>query len=73
MYAAFQNAVQAAVVPVYLDEHPSGYKRLNQSLAAAAQLNASSNAVFLVAEPLGKQGVCHQLINQEKLNCWVNP
>lgn len=73
VYAAFQNAVQAAVMPVYLDEHPSGYKRLNQSLAAAAQLNASSNAVFLVAEPLDKQGVCHQLINQEKLNCWVNP
>lgn len=73
VFAAFQEAVHAAVIPVYLDEHPSGYRRLNQSLAVAGQINTSSNAVFLVAEPLDKQGVCHQLVNQEKLKCWVNP
>jgi len=71
-FANFQQDILNAVWPVLSDDHPTSFNRLQKTLSSAAVVPQGSNAIYLVAEALDKQGVCHQLANTGQLD-WKNP
>jgi hypothetical protein len=71
-FVNFQQDILNAVWPVLSDDHPTSFNRLQKTLSSAAGVPQSSNAIYLVAEALDKQGVCHQLANVGQLD-WKGP
>lgn len=58
------------VVDCTLLNHPSGYQRLLSTMTAAAQVAITAHPLVQVLKPKSKQGICHQLANEERLH-WV--
>jgi hypothetical protein len=72
-FAHFQKDIFNAVVwPVFTDDYATSFQRLQKTLSCAAVIPQGSNAIYLVAEAIDKQGVCHQLANGDELD-WDNP
>jgi len=71
-FADFQNDIFNAVWNVFSDDYASSFQRLQKTLSSAANIPQGANAIYLVAEALDKQGVCHQLANVDKFD-WNNP
>jgi len=71
-FADFQNDVFNAVWNVFADDYNTSFQRLQKTLSSAANIPQGANAIYLVAEALDKQGVCHQLANTNKFD-WNNP
>ena len=71
-FADFQNDVFNAVWNVFADDYNTSFQRLQKTLSSAANSPQGANAIYLVAEALDKQGVCHQLANTNKFD-WNNP
>ncbi len=59
-----------AVSPVVNNEHKNGYKRYLATLTQAASVNYSSHPLHPYIEIKDKKGLCHQLVNSEKMR-WV--
>ena len=56
-------------------EYENGYDRLNSSLEQAAQVQIESNPLVKetnLVNMKAKQGLCHTLINDKKLDGWTN-
>ena len=71
-FADFQNDIFNAIWSVFSDDHETSFRRLQKTLSCAANVPHGTNAIYLVAEALDKQGVCHQLANIDKID-WNNP
>jgi hypothetical protein len=71
-FDGFQNDIFNGIWSVYADDHETAFGRLNKTLSAAANLPQGTSAIYLVAEALDKQGVCHQLANLDQLD-WTSP
>ena len=68
----YKKGVGDAVMPTYYSEHPNGLARVNQVLTVASTASHPANQLHLYAEPLDKQGICHQLANEGDFD-WVKP
>jgi hypothetical protein len=60
-----------AVEPVVMAAHTDGFERLCQTLKHAGTV-LPTNILTTQAKPQIKQGVCHQLANQDLIR-WVKP
>lgn len=69
-FEGFQHDVLGAITPVLYDDHGDALKLVNAVLQAATMMPPASNALYAVVEPRDKQGVCHQLVNDGKID-WV--
>lgn len=69
-FELLQDDVFFGVVDVCGDDYESGFARLNETLVAAGALDISGNALSGVTRVPDKQGVCHQLANEDRLT-WV--
>ena len=69
-FDSFQDDVYHGVVDVYEDEHASGLARVRATVGRAALIDVSGNALARSAHTADKQGVCHQLANDDVLT-WV--
>lgn len=69
-YSAYMQDIHNGIRPELLAPHESGFDRLTSVLRTAALLPGSSNFMYLYAEAIDKQGVCHQLANDEEYD-WV--
>jgi hypothetical protein len=65
----FVEDVFDAIDPVAKLSHPKGYDRLNSCLSQAAQVQAGG-ILAPHARPKTKQGVCHLLANERRVN-WI--
>ena len=70
-FASLQNDVYHGVVDVYEAERDSGLGRVKATVGRAAIIDVSGNALVGVAHVTDKQGVCHQLANDDVLT-WVS-
>lgn len=59
-----------AVSPVVNNEHKNGYKRYLATLTQSASINYSAHPLHPYIEVKDKKGLCHQLVNSEKIR-WV--
>ena len=70
-FDSFQDDVYHGVVDVYEAAHETGLARVKATVGRAAIIDVSGNALVGVAHVTDKQGVCHQLANDDVLT-WVN-
>lgn len=68
VFEALQVDIYNGVVDVCEGEYRTGVERLTSTLAQAANVVISSSPLESVTRPNDKQGICHQLVNDSKLN-----
>lgn len=69
-YVKLTEECYDAVSPVVNNDYQNGYKRYLATLTQAASINYSSHPLHPYIEIRDKQGLCHQLVNSEKIK-WV--
>ncbi len=70
VFDELQEDVFDGVVDVCDSGHPDGLARMHATLAQAANLPVSSSPLSSVTKNRDKQGICHQLANDDRLT-WV--
>lgn len=69
-FEGLQEEIYHGVVEICEGNFQDGLERLNATTSAAATVDVSSNALHSRTQTQDKQGVCHQLANENKL-LWV--
>lgn len=70
-FESLQEDIHVGVVDVCDDAHPDGYARVKQVTRAARELELTSNALIGALKPKDRDGICHQLANDDRLQ-WIN-
>lgn len=70
-FAALQDEVFHGVVDVCEGVHASGFDRMRATTTQASQLAMTSNPLAPVTKTQDRQGICHQLANDDRL-IWVS-
>lgn len=73
-FDVFEDEIYNGIIEVWEDEYKSGYQRLNKVMIQS--VNVQLDRCWLAQETdwIGanqRKGVCHVLVNEEKLNGWV--
>ena len=66
----FQNEILDAVIDSCEGEHDDGFARMSKVVQLSTQVILTANPLMSVVETKDKQGVCHQLANEDRL-VWV--
>lgn len=66
-FEALQNDIHSGVVDVCDAEHKDGFERVKQVTQAARELHLTSNALLSCSKPKDRDGICHQLANEDRL------
>ncbi len=66
-FESLQQDIHTGVVDVCDSEHPDGYERVKQVTRAARELALTSNALIGTLKPKDRDGICHQLANEDRL------
>lgn len=69
-FDALQDEVHHGVVDVCEGTHANGFERMKATVAQAAQVALTSNALAPATKAQDRQGICHQLANDDRLT-WV--
>lgn len=69
-FEALQEEVFSGVVDVCNQSYKDGFLRIQTTMQQAAQINITANLLQSVTQVSDRQGICHQLVNKERLN-WV--
>jgi hypothetical protein len=72
-FDSLQDDVYHGVIDICEASHADALERLRATVLAAAQLDVSGNALAGVARVADKQGVCHQLANNDRLTWTKKP
>lgn len=70
-YEQLQEDIYQGVVDVCESTHDDGFLRMKATVAQAAQLSIDSSPLHSVTRTADKQGVCHQLADNDRLK-WVD-
>jgi hypothetical protein len=71
-FESFQEEVYAGVVDTHDAAFPDGYARVVAVTKAARDMQITSNALITRAKPQDRDGICHQLANEDRLQ-WTKP
>jgi len=66
-FESLQDDIHSGVVDVCQDVHPDGYVRVLKVTQAARELQITSNVLVSCTKPKDRDGICHQLANEDKL------
>ena len=66
-FESFQDDIYAGVINVRDADHTDGYARVLAVTKAARDLQLNSNALIARERPLDRDGICHQLSNDDRL------
>ncbi|MFB2827624.1 ABC-three component system protein [Aeromonas veronii] len=70
-FNSLQHEVFHGVIDTCLNDYDDGYKRMLATLEKASNLVMTSNPLIQAIKVQDKQGICHQLVNADKLK-WVD-
>ena len=70
IYEDLQNEVYHGVIDVCINQYENGYYRVKATLSHAAIVDTSTNPLSSAVKVQDKQGICHQLSNDDRL-IWV--
>lgn len=70
-YEQLQDDIYQGVVDVCEDEHNTGLECMNSTVTQAAKLSIQSSPLVSVTRVADKQGICHQLVDDERLS-WMD-
>ncbi|MCE0732813.1 hypothetical protein LWH48_08365 [Halomonas sp. G15] len=68
VFEALQDDIFDGVVDVCESEHACGMDRLNATMSQAANVTVYASPLTSVTRTRDKQGMCHQLVNDRRLN-----
>tara|TARA_R100000655_G_scaffold29376_1_gene59256 strand:- start:77 stop:1183 length:1107 start_codon:yes stop_codon:yes gene_type:complete len=69
-FASLQEDIYNGIIDICEGEHADALVRLRAAVSAAGQVAAGGNALFAVSRVADRQGICHQLANDDRLT-WV--
>ena len=69
-FDALQDEVYHGVVDVTDATHPDAYERMKATVAQASTIALTANPLASVTKSQDRQGICHQLANEDRLK-WV--
>lgn len=72
-FESLQDDVYNGVIDICEASHADALVRLRKTIAAAAQLDVSGNALVGVTNVADKQGICHQLANDDRVTWMKQP
>jgi hypothetical protein len=70
-FERLQDEVFCAVIDICEDNYPDGLARVKATIAQASQVQITSNPLTSVLQTQDRQGICHQLANENRLT-WVS-
>ncbi|MDP9993844.1 hypothetical protein J2W28_004454 [Variovorax boronicumulans] len=70
-FEAFQDDIYDGVVDTHDANHADGYVRVCEVTKAARELQITANPLISCSNPKDRDGVCHQLANEDRLK-WSN-
>lgn len=71
-FESFQEEIYSGVVDTHDADFPDGYARVVAVMRAARDMQITSNALISRAKPQDRDGICHQLANEDRLR-WIKP
>jgi hypothetical protein len=71
-FESLQDDIYHGVVDICAAVHPDGYQRVCGVTKAARDLQITANALIHRSNPLDRDGICHQLANEDRLR-WTKP
>ncbi|MDD1014950.1 ABC-three component system protein, partial [Pseudomonas rubra] len=69
-FTALQDEIYYGVVDVCEDDHADGFARMKATITHSSTIAASANALASAFKTQDRQGICHQLANDDRL-AWV--
>lgn len=69
-FERLQEEIYHGVVDIYENDHADGLIRMRATVSQAAQIAIASNPLASVVRTQDRQGICHQLANEDQL-IWV--
>jgi hypothetical protein len=66
-FESLQEDIHSGVIDVCDADHSDGYERVKQVTQAARELHLTSNALLTCSKPKDRDGICHQLANEDRL------
>jgi C-terminal domain 6 of the ABC-three component (ABC-3C) systems len=66
-FDSLQDDIYHGIIDVCESPHVSAFARLGATIATAGSVDVSGNALASVARVADKQGICHQLANDDRL------
>ena len=66
-FEALQEDIYTGVIDVHDADHPCGYTRVCKVTQAARDLQITANALITCSDPKDRDGICHQLANEDRL------
>lgn len=70
MFESLQEDIHSHVIDVHDSDHPDGYARVCKVTQAAREVQLTSNPLITCAKPKDRDGICHQLANEDRLQ-WI--
>ena len=69
-FDSLKDEIFQGVIDVCRAPYQDGYKKMRETLSQSAKLSLSQNPLITVTKIQDKQGICHHLANEDKIN-WV--
>ncbi len=69
-FIALQDEIFHGVIDLCEGAHANGFERMKATVAQAAQVAGTSNPLAPATKTQDRQGICHQLANEDRLN-WL--
>lgn len=66
-FESLQNDIYDGVIDIHDETHPDGFQKVCAVTQAAQQVQITANALISCANPKDRHGICHQLVNDERL------
>jgi hypothetical protein len=67
-----QNDIHSGVIDICDSIHADGFERVKRVTQAARELQLTANALLASTKPKDRDGICHQLANEDRL-IWTKP
>jgi hypothetical protein len=71
-FAQLQDEIYQGVVDVCESSHPTGFDRMTAAVTHAASISSTANPLSPATNVQDRQGICHQLANDDRLQWVVN-
>jgi hypothetical protein len=66
-FESLQGDIYAGVIDTHDNDHADGYKKVCAVTKAARDVQITANALIACTNPKDRDGICHQLVNEERL------
>lgn len=71
-FESLQDDIYDGVIDTHDDDHNDGFQKVLSVTKAARNMQITANALISCTNPKDRDGICHQLVNEERLH-WIQP